>query len=93
MEVVQGDHLNRPDAALALARRWIDTQGVDMICEVNNSAIALAVANLVRFASSEPIAEPRVARSNRSPATRPQSHSVGRGRDRMPTPAAISRRP
>jgi branched-chain amino acid transport system substrate-binding protein len=48
VEVVQGDHLNRPDAALALARRWVDTQGVDMICEVNNSAIALAVANLVR---------------------------------------------
>nr|WP_314071251.1 ABC transporter substrate-binding protein [uncultured Roseococcus sp.] len=48
VEVVQGDHLNRPDAALALARRWIDTQGVDMICEVNNSAVALAVANLVR---------------------------------------------
>jgi branched-chain amino acid transport system substrate-binding protein len=48
VEVIQGDHLNRPDAALALARRWIDTAGVDMICEVNNSAVALAVANLVR---------------------------------------------
>ena len=48
VEVIQGDHLNRPDAALALARRWVDTQGVDMICEVNNSAIALAVANLVK---------------------------------------------
>lgn len=48
VEVVQGDHQNRPDAALALARRWIDQDGVDMICEVNNSAIALAVANLVK---------------------------------------------
>jgi branched-chain amino acid transport system substrate-binding protein len=48
VEVVQGDHLNRPDAALSLARQWIDTRGVDMICEVNNSAIALAVAGLVR---------------------------------------------
>jgi len=48
VEVLQGDHQNRPDAALALARRWIDQDGVDMICEVNNSAIALAVANLVR---------------------------------------------
>ncbi|UPY38468.1 ABC transporter substrate-binding protein [Sediminicoccus sp. KRV36] len=48
VEVLSGDHQNRPDAALALARRWIDTQGVDMICEVNNSAIALAIANLVR---------------------------------------------
>jgi branched-chain amino acid transport system substrate-binding protein len=48
VEVLQGDHQNRPDAALALARRWIDQDGVDMICEVNNSAIALAVANLVK---------------------------------------------
>ncbi|MBR0669734.1 ABC transporter substrate-binding protein [Neoroseomonas soli] len=48
VEVMQGDHQNRPDAALALARRWIDQDGVDMICEVNNSAIALAVANLVK---------------------------------------------
>jgi branched-chain amino acid transport system substrate-binding protein len=48
VEVLQGDHQNRPDAALALARRWIDQDSVDMICEVNNSAIALAVANLVR---------------------------------------------
>ena len=48
VEVLQGDHQNRPDAALALARRWIDQEGVDMLCEVNNSAIALAVANLVK---------------------------------------------
>ncbi len=48
VEVIQGDHLNRPDAALAVARQWLDQRGVDMICEVNNSAIALAVANLVR---------------------------------------------
>jgi branched-chain amino acid transport system substrate-binding protein len=47
VEVLQGDHQNKPDAALALARRWIDQDGVDMICEVNNSAIALAVAGLV----------------------------------------------
>jgi branched-chain amino acid transport system substrate-binding protein len=48
VEVVQGDHQNRPDAALALCRRWIDQDGVDAITVVNNSAIALAVANLVR---------------------------------------------
>ena len=48
VEVVQGDHQNRPDAALALVRRWFDQDGVDMVCEVNNSAIALAVANLAR---------------------------------------------
>ncbi|HWX48657.1 MAG TPA: ABC transporter substrate-binding protein [Roseomonas sp.] len=48
VEVLQGDHQNKPDTALALARRWIDQDGVDMICEVNNSAIALAIAGLVQ---------------------------------------------
>jgi len=48
VEVIQGDHQNRPDAALALVRRWIDQDGVDMITEVNNSAIALAVGDLMR---------------------------------------------
>ncbi|MCO6414591.1 ABC transporter substrate-binding protein [Siccirubricoccus sp. KC 17139] len=48
VEVLQADHQNRPDAALALCRRWFDQDGVDMVCEVNNSAIALAVANLAK---------------------------------------------
>jgi branched-chain amino acid transport system substrate-binding protein len=48
VEVIQGDHQNKPDVAMALARQWIDQRGVDMICEVNNSAIALALAGLVQ---------------------------------------------
>ena len=48
VEVLQGDHQNKPDVALALSRQWIDQRGVDMVCEVNNSAIALAVAGLVQ---------------------------------------------
>jgi branched-chain amino acid transport system substrate-binding protein len=48
VELIQGDHQNKPDVALAMSRQWIDTRGVDMICEVNNSAIALAVAGLVQ---------------------------------------------
>ncbi|WP_159995087.1 ABC transporter substrate-binding protein [Roseomonas sp. 18066] len=48
VEVLQGDHQNKPDVALALARRWIDQDGVDMITEVNNSAIAFAIAGLVQ---------------------------------------------
>ena len=47
VELIQGDHQNKPDVAMAMSRQWIDTRGVDMICEVNNSAIALAVAGLV----------------------------------------------
>ncbi|TCZ56310.1 ABC transporter substrate-binding protein [Roseicella aquatilis] len=48
VEVIQGDHQNKPDVALSLARQWIDLRGVDMICEVNNSAIAFAIAGLVQ---------------------------------------------
>ena len=48
VELIQGDHQNKPDVAMAMSRQWIDNRGVDMICEVNNSAIALAVAGLVQ---------------------------------------------
>ncbi|MFC3124467.1 ABC transporter substrate-binding protein [Pseudoroseomonas globiformis] len=48
VEMLQGDHQNKPDVALAMARQWIDQGGVDMICEVNNSAIAFAIAGLVQ---------------------------------------------
>ena len=48
VEVIQADHQNKPDVALALVRRWFDQDGVDMVTEVNNSAIALGVAQLAR---------------------------------------------
>ena len=48
VEVVAGDHQNKPDLGLAIARRWIDQEGVDVIIDVPNSAIALAVADFVR---------------------------------------------
>ncbi|WP_421989100.1 ABC transporter substrate-binding protein [Roseococcus sp.] len=47
VEVVHADHQHRADVGSALARQWFD-QGVDAILEVNNSAIALAVADLAR---------------------------------------------
>ena len=47
IEVVYSDHLNKPDIASQTARTWIDTQGVDMIVDANNSAVALAVAKIV----------------------------------------------
>lgn len=48
VELIVGDHQQKADIGLALARRWIDQDGVDLIIDVNNSAIALAVASLVR---------------------------------------------
>ena len=48
VEVVSGDHQNKPDVGASIARRWIDTEGVDMIIDMPNSAVALAVGDIVR---------------------------------------------
>ena len=48
VEIVSADHQNKPDIGTAIARRWIDQEAVDVILDVPNSAIALAVAGLVR---------------------------------------------
>jgi branched-chain amino acid transport system substrate-binding protein len=48
IEVVGGDHQNRPDVGSALARRWVDTDRVDMIIDLPNSAVALAVQQVGR---------------------------------------------
>ena len=43
VEVVAGDHQNKPDIGTAIARQWIDREGVDMIIDVANSALGLAI--------------------------------------------------
>src|SRR5437764_4189285 len=43
IEVVSADNLNKADVGASIARRWIDTEGVDVIVDVPNSAVALAV--------------------------------------------------
>jgi branched-chain amino acid transport system substrate-binding protein len=48
VEVVSGDHQNKPDVGGATARRWIDTDRVDMIIDMPNSAVALAVQQVGR---------------------------------------------
>ena len=48
VEVVQADLQNRADVGLAVARRWIDQEKVDMILGLGNSAVALAVQGLAR---------------------------------------------
>src|SRR6201987_1564053 len=42
VEIVTADHQNKPDLATAIARRWCDTEGVDMITELTTSSVALA---------------------------------------------------
>ncbi len=48
VEVLVADHQNRPDVGVALARQWFDRDGVDVIVDVPNSAVALAVAGVSR---------------------------------------------
>jgi branched-chain amino acid transport system substrate-binding protein len=47
-EVVSADHQNKVDVGATIARNWYEVHGVDMIMDVPNSAIALAVNVLAR---------------------------------------------
>jgi branched-chain amino acid transport system substrate-binding protein len=47
-EVISADHQNKVDVGATIARNWYEVQGVDMIMDVPNSAIALAVNVLAR---------------------------------------------
>jgi branched-chain amino acid transport system substrate-binding protein len=48
VEVLVADHLNKPDVGTTIARQWFDRDGVDLIVEVANSGVALAVANVAK---------------------------------------------
>src|SRR4051812_31718551 len=41
VEVVSGDHQNKPDIGSQLAGRWYDSDGVDVIVDVPTSSVAL----------------------------------------------------
>jgi len=46
IELVSADHQNKPDIATGIARQWYDTGGVDLITDVINSGVALAVSSV-----------------------------------------------
>ena len=48
VEILKADHQNKPDIGLAVSRQWFDTEGVAVVMDVPNSAIALAVSDLAR---------------------------------------------
>jgi len=48
IEVIAGDHQNKPDVGAALANRWYDVDKVDVITEVVNSAVAFAVLDVTK---------------------------------------------
>jgi len=47
VEVLSADHQNKPDVGAGIARQWYD-QGVDVILDVPNSGVALAVAGVAK---------------------------------------------
>src|SRR3954471_1753368 len=47
-EVISADHQNKADVGSAIAGRWYHVDGVDMIADLPNSAVALAVADVTR---------------------------------------------
>ena len=48
IDVVSGDHQNKPDVGVNIARQWLDNDKVDAIADTPNSGVALAVNNLVK---------------------------------------------
>jgi branched-chain amino acid transport system substrate-binding protein len=48
VEVIFADHQNKADVGSQIASRWIDSEGVDVIVDVPNSGVALAVNQIVR---------------------------------------------
>jgi branched-chain amino acid transport system substrate-binding protein len=45
VKVIKGDHQNKPDVGAGLARQWFDS-GVDLLIDVPNSAVGLAIAGV-----------------------------------------------
>lgn len=48
IDIISGDHQNKPDIGTAIARQWFDVDKVDIIVDVPNSGVALAVNNIVK---------------------------------------------
>jgi branched-chain amino acid transport system substrate-binding protein len=48
IDIISGDHQNKPDIGTSIARQWFDVDKVDVIVDVPNSGVALAVNNIVK---------------------------------------------
>src|SRR5439155_2984404 len=48
VEVVFADHQNKADVGSQIARQWYDAEKVDMIMDVPNSGVALAINQITR---------------------------------------------
>jgi branched-chain amino acid transport system substrate-binding protein len=48
IDVLSGDHQNKPDLGVNISRQWIDSDKIDVIADTPNSGVALAVSNVAR---------------------------------------------
>lgn len=48
IEVVSADHQNKADVGSAIAREWIDRQGVDVLADMSNASLQLAIPPLLK---------------------------------------------
>src|SRR4249919_1918143 len=48
VEMISGDHQNKPDIGSQIANQWYDVDKVDMIADVPNSGVALAISQITR---------------------------------------------
>ena len=48
VEIIAADHQNKPDIGVGIVRKWFDVDGVDMVADVSNSAVGLAIQSLAR---------------------------------------------
>src|SRR5689334_14271667 len=48
VEIISADHQNKPDVGSQIARQWLDADKVDVIVDVPNSGVALAVSQVTR---------------------------------------------
>jgi branched-chain amino acid transport system substrate-binding protein len=46
--VISADHQNKPDIGVSIARQWFDVEKVDVVVDVPNSGVGLAVNNVVK---------------------------------------------
>jgi branched-chain amino acid transport system substrate-binding protein len=48
IEVISGDHQNKPDVGTNIAKQWIDVEKVDVFVDLASSGVGLAVANVAK---------------------------------------------
>jgi branched-chain amino acid transport system substrate-binding protein len=48
IEVIAADHQNKPDVGSQIARKWFDSDGVDVIVDLPTSSVALAVNQVAK---------------------------------------------